>query len=69
MIMTPLSIILNDVHKGYKLGSSGKMVNHLLFMDDLKLYGCNQDEIDALLGLVQELRTLAWSSVWTSGLC
>jgi len=29
-------------------------VNHLLFMDDLKLYGKSQDEIDALLGLVQE---------------
>ena len=54
MIMIPLSIILNDVHKGYKLGSSGKMVNHLLFMDDLKLYGSSQDEIDTLLGLVQE---------------
>ena len=29
-------------------------MNHLLFMDDLKLYGSSQDEIDALLGLVQE---------------
>ena len=54
MIMTPLSMILKDESKGYKLGHSGNLVNHLLFMDDLKLYGKSQDEIDALLGLVQE---------------
>ena len=54
MIMTPLSMILKDEQKGYKLGNSGNLVNHLLFMDDLKLYGKSQDEIDALLGLVQE---------------
>ena len=29
-------------------------MNHLLFMDDLKLYGKSKDEVDALLGLVQE---------------
>ena len=54
MIMAPLSMILKDEQKGYKLGNSGNLVNHLLFMDDLKLYGKSQDEIDALLGLVQE---------------
>ena len=52
MIMTPLSMILNEERKGYQLGSSGNLVNH--FMDDLKLYGKSQDEVDALLGLVQE---------------
>ena len=54
MVMSPLSILLNDEAKGYSLGNSGKLVNHLLFMDNLKLYGKNQDEVDALLGLVQE---------------
>ena len=54
IIMTPLSMILKEENKGYKLGNSGNLVNHLLFMDDLKLYGKSQDEIDALLGLVQE---------------
>ena len=57
MIMTPLSMLLNEEKKGYKLGNSGKLVNHLLFMDDLKLYGKSQDEVDALLGLVQEYST------------
>ena len=54
MIMTPLSMLLNEERKGYKLGNSGRLVNHLLFMDDLKLYGKSKDEVDALLGLVQE---------------
>ena len=56
MMMVPLTMILNDENsaKGYQIGNSGKSVNHLLFMDDLKLYAKNQDDIDALLGLVQE---------------
>ena len=29
-------------------------MNHLFFIDDLKLYGKSQDKVDALLGLVQE---------------
>ena len=54
MIMAPLTMLLKDESKGYKLGNSGNAVNHLLFMDDLKLYARSQDEVDALLGLVQE---------------
>ena len=54
MIMIPLSMLLKEERKGYKLGNPGSLVNHLLFMDDLKLYGKSQDEVDALLGLVQE---------------
>ena len=45
-------MLLNEERKGYKLGNSGRLVDHLLFMDDLKLYGKSQDEVDALL--VQE---------------
>ena len=29
-----------------------KRLNHLLFMDDLKLYGSNDNEIDSLLKVV-----------------
>ena len=56
MMMVPLTMILNDENsaKGYQIGNSGKSVNHLLSIDDLKLYAKNQDDIDALLGLVQE---------------
>ena len=36
------------------ISNCGKLVHHLLFMKLLKLYGKSQDEIDALIGLVQE---------------
>ena len=54
MVMAPLTMILNEESKGYKLGNSGKLVNHLLFMDDLKVYASGKDELDALLGSVEE---------------
>ena len=40
MVMIPLSMILNRDKsiKGVRLGNAKKVVNHLLFMDDLKLY-------------------------------
>ena len=37
---------------GYKL-SSGTVVSHLLYMDDLKLYGKNHNEVESLLHTVQ----------------
>jgi len=40
--MIPLSYLLNKETMGYKFGKEGKKINHLLFMDDLKLYGGNR---------------------------
>lgn len=40
-----LSTLLRGSSMGYKL-SSGLVVNHLLYMDDLKLYGRNYREIE-----------------------
>ena len=34
---------------GYQLTKNGEKVNHLFFMDDLKLYGKNGKEIDSLI--------------------
>ena len=31
---------------GYRFSKDMKPVNHLLFMDDLKLYGANKDPLD-----------------------
>ncbi len=54
MIMIPLSILLREEDKrGYSFGESGKTVNHLLFMDDLKLYAKSEDDLDALVNLVE----------------
>ena len=38
----PLSKLLNDMKDGYHLGKNRPKVNHLLYMDDLKLYGNDQ---------------------------
>ena len=59
MIMAPLTMLLKDESKGYKLGNSGNVVNHLLFMDDLKLYARSQDEVDALLGFTARILGLS----------
>ena len=46
--LIPLSVILRDVDAGYQLRNRTK-VNHLLFMDDLKLYGKNKQQIERLI--------------------
>ena len=38
VILTPLTHILRKAKPGYEFTNSGKKINHLLFMDDLKLY-------------------------------
>ena len=56
--MIPLSILLNKEAKGYKfggeVGKKGKKINHLLFMDDLKLYGGSREEVEGLVGVVKK---------------
>ena len=41
--------ILRDTRMGYQLEKNEAKVNHLFFMDDLKLYGKNEKEIDSLI--------------------
>ena len=43
-IMIPLSIILKDEPKRFVFGKSGKLINHLLSMDVLKLYAMSESE-------------------------
>ena len=38
LCLIPLSALLNGIGDGYKLGKDRGKINHLLFMDDLKLY-------------------------------
>ncbi|MEM7264393.1 MAG: reverse transcriptase domain-containing protein [Pseudomonadota bacterium] len=47
--MIPLSLLLRREKMGYSFGEYGVQVNHLLFMDDLKLYGQSKEQIDALV--------------------
>ena len=42
--MMPLSLILKKVNECYKWGKKEYKLNHLLFMDDLKLYYKSEDK-------------------------
>ena len=54
--MFPLTEILRQVQSGYTL-KCGERLNHLLFMDDLKIYGKNEREINALTSTVEIFST------------
>ena len=41
------------VRGGYRFVKNMKPVNHLLLMDDLKLYGANKDQLDSLVQVVR----------------
>ena len=49
----PLSTMLRKMKPGYTLGKV--KVNNLLFMDDLKLFGKNENEIESLLSTVHDI--------------
>ena len=47
--MLPLTLVLRKMRAGYKLAKDMEPINHLLFMDDLKLYGASKDQLDSLV--------------------
>ena len=49
--MIPLTIILRQCKAAYEFKQKEK-INHLLFMDDLKLYGKDENQIDSLIQTV-----------------
>ena len=51
--LIPLSMVLREVKAGYSLGRGRLSLNHLLFMDDLKLYGKNENQVDTLVNTVR----------------
>ena len=51
--MIPLTMKLRREKLGYRFGSEGKRLNHLLFMDDLKLYGTTKKDLEKLLEAVR----------------
>ena len=51
--MIPLTKVLRKIRAGYVIKEGNLKVNHLLFMDDLKLFGKNEREIDSLVKTVQ----------------
>ena len=51
--MIPLTIFLKRENIGYKFGKEQKMTNHLLYMDDLKLYDRSEQELESLIDVVR----------------
>ena len=50
--LIPVTIILRSLKQGYSLDKKTK-INHLLYMDDLKLYGKSNNEMDTLIQTVR----------------
>jgi len=46
--MLPLCSVLNESTSGYQLSKEEGKIPHLLFIDDMKLYGRNEKEINLL---------------------
>ncbi|XP_044759165.1 uncharacterized protein LOC123316918 [Coccinella septempunctata] len=53
LALNPLSIMLKNTKYGYVINKSRQIaISHRLFMDDLKLYGANSDQLRRMLELV-----------------
>ena len=55
--MVPLSFILRKVNAIYEWGQKECKLNHLLFMDDLKLFSKSEEQIDTLVRTVYVFST------------
>ena len=53
LVMIPLTLVLRQTKASCKLKKRGKKINHLLFMDDLKLFAKNEDQADNLANTVR----------------
>ena len=51
--MMPLSRLLRKCTAGYKLSRSQEKVNHLMYMDDIKLFAKNEKEQETLIHAVR----------------
>ena len=66
--MMPLSILLRRENKGYALGTEGRLINHLLFMDDLKTYGKTENEFKHLVEIKGVFKGYQ-EGVWLGQVC
>ena len=49
----PLNHILRKCHAGYKLSISQEKINHLMYMDGIKLFAKNEKELETLIHAVR----------------
>ena len=53
LCLIPLTLILHNSESAYQFSSTKEKINHLLFMDDLKLYAKNEKGLDSLVQTVR----------------
>ena len=53
LCLIPLTLILHKSESAYQFSSTKEKINHLLFMDDLKLYAKNEKGLDSLVQRVR----------------
>ena len=51
--LVPLSLILRTVKAGFEFRKSGPSINHLLCMDDVKLFGKTEKQLESLMNTVR----------------
>ena len=52
LVLIQLSLILRKVKAAYEFSESKEKINHLLFMNDLKLYSQSEKGLDSLVQIV-----------------
>ena len=53
IVMLPLSHILRKCTAVYKLGRSQEKINHLMYIDDIKLFAKSKKELETLIHTVR----------------
>ena len=51
--MIPMTWVLQRMEVGYQLKKGGNRINHLMFMDDIKLFRKGTKEIDTLVQTIR----------------
>ena len=57
LCMIPLTMILRKAKAGYEFKGRQQKVNHLLYMDDLKLYAKDESQVSSLVDTVYAFST------------
>ena len=62
LCMIPLTLLLRQTKAEYQFKGRHEKINHLLYIDDLKLYGKDEAQIDSLVNrCISLVRTLEWN--------
>ena len=60
MCLNPLSAILNDTKHGFHIRNNRQtqyILNHLMYMDDIKLYASTKTQLNSLLNATEKFTT------------